>query len=180
MAGYTHTCAVCDAKLNVHERYVGRNLHCTECGTEFLADPSLIDDDTGGVDAFSRWVLAVFVLGIFGGLGWWIVQANEDFFADLFKPRRLAGHIAFLDLGNGLPVPAAPDSETVGIIVSAVENSDPGALQVLRAQGRLIEIASGTRVKVIERIRRDRAAKVRILVGPWTSRVVWVPVAALS
>ena len=40
MAGYTHTCASCEAKLRIHERYVGRVLHCTECGTEFLADPA--------------------------------------------------------------------------------------------------------------------------------------------
>jgi hypothetical protein len=183
MTGYTHTCASCDAQMNVHERYVGRVLRCTACGTEFLADPTLIDieDLLPERDRRSgRWLAAGLMVVVAGAFAWWLGQAGHGgVFSDWFRPRKGAGQMAVLALGSGEPVPAALDQETVGIVVSAIENPDPGALQLLRVQGRLIDVTQGTTVTIIQVVRRDRAARVRILVGPWTSRVVWVPAAAL-
>jgi hypothetical protein len=182
MAGYTHTCAVCEAQLKIHERYVGRTLHCTECGTEFLADPTLTDiDDTMVDDGRSRsWPLIVAIVFVLGVGALWLGQAHKSgLFSELFKPNRTAGHIAILEIAGRDTVAVALDSETVVFIVDALEDPDPGSLEALRAQGRMIEVVSGTRVKVIERVRRDRSARVRILTGVWTGRVVWAPAIAL-
>jgi hypothetical protein len=186
MAGYTHTCASCEAKLKIHERYVGRVLHCTECGTEFLADPGLadiddiIDDLVPDTKRSIPWLsilfgLSVVVIGVF-----FFGQTDPDgLFAGLFKPTRTAGQFAFLGLDGRDRVPAAMDRETVVFVIDAVEDNDPGSLQALRAQGKIIEVASGTKIKVIEIVKRDRMARVRILDGVWTGRVLWVPAVAL-
>jgi hypothetical protein len=71
------------------------------------------------------------------------------------------------------------DHETVVFVVDALEDSDPGSLQALKIQGRIIDVESGTKIKVIERVGRDRSARVRVLEGPWTGRVLWVPETAL-
>jgi hypothetical protein len=183
MAGYKHTCAVCDAQLKIHERYVGRTLHCTECGTEFLADPTLADiDDTIAEDRRSfPWLWAIVAVFVLAVAALWLGQAHQGgFFADLFKPNRTAGQIAVLELEGRDKVALALDSETVVFIIDALEDPDPGTFEALRAQGRMIEVVAGTRVKVIERVRRDRSARVRILTGVWTGRVVWAPAMALK
>lgn len=186
MAGYTHTCASCEAKLKIHERYVGRVLHCTECGTEFLADPTLADIDDIIDELVPQtkrsipWLpillgVSVVVIGVFI-----FGQTDPDgFFARLFKPTRTAGQFAFLGLEGKTRVPAAMDRETAVFVIDAVEDEDPGSLQALSAQGRIIEVAGGTKIKVIEIVRRDRMARVRILDGVWTGRVLWVPMAAV-
>jgi hypothetical protein len=187
MPGYTHTCASCDAKLKIHERYVGRTLHCTRCGTEFLADPTLADVDDIIDDLLPAkerrpfpwiWVLAAAAVLIVAGL--WVVQAHRaGYFAELFKPTRSAGQVAVLAMDDHGSVPAAMDRDTVVLIAAALEADDPGSLDAIRAKQRLLEVASGTKATVIEIQRSDRIARVRILTGPWASRVLWVPSVAL-
>jgi hypothetical protein len=186
MQGYTHTCAACDAKLKIHERYVDRVLHCTECGTEFLADPTLADIDDIIEDLIPEEKRSIPWLPILFGVSVVIIgvfifgQTDPDgFFAKLFRPTRTAGHLAFLGLEGRDRIPAGMDRETVVFVVDAIEDQDPGSLQALKAQGRIIEVADGTKVKVIEILRQDRMARVRILEGEWTGRVLWVPVMAL-
>lgn len=186
MKGYTHTCAACDAKLKIHDRYVGRALHCTECGTEFLADPTLADIDDIIEDLIPDhkrsvpwlWIVVGVVVVAVGAL--WLGQAQEGgFMARLFEPSHSAGQFASLELDGRERVPVAMDHETIVFVVDALEDEDPGSLDLLRVQGRIIDIASGTKGRVIERVRRDRAARFRILEGQWTGRVVWVAEMAL-
>ena len=186
MEGYTHTCASCEAKLKIHERYVGRALHCTECGTEFLADPTLADIDDIIEDLVPEekrsfpWLAILFGVSVMV-IGFFIFsQTDPDgFFGKLFQPTRTAGNFAFLRLDGVDRVPAAMDRETAVFVIDAVEDDDPGSLQALRAQGRTIEVAAGTKTKVIEILRGDRMARVRILEGEWTGRVLWVPILVL-
>jgi len=186
MQGYTHTCAACDAKLKIHERYVGRALHCPTCGTEFLADPTLADiDDIIDELVLDQkrsipWLPIIASLTLVVVAVWWLGQANQDArFSKLFKAKRTAGQFAVLAIDGQDRVPAAMDRETVVFLVDAIEDADPGSLEVLKTQGKIIEVTSGTRIKVIELVRSDRAARVRILEGVWTGRVLWVPELAL-
>jgi len=187
MQGYTHTCAACEAKLKIHERYVGRVLHCPTCGIEFLADPTLADiDDIMDEFAPDRkrsipWLPIILSLTLLVVAALWLGQANHDgLFSGLFKPNRTPGQFAVLSIEGLDRVPAAMDHETVIFVVDALEDADPGSLEALNAQGRIIYVASGTKIKVIERIRRDRISRVRVLAGTWTGRVVWVPDMALQ
>lgn len=186
MQGYTHTCAACDAQLKIHERYVGRALHCPTCGTEFLADPTLADiDDIIDELVPDRkrsipWLPIIMAVALVAVAVLWLGQAQEDgFFEKLFRPNRTAGHFGVLVIEGRDQIPAAMDHETVVFIVDALEDADPGSLQALKVQGRIIDVATGTKIKVIERVRSERAARVRILEGQWTGRVVWVPELAL-
>jgi hypothetical protein len=186
-SGYTHTCASCEAKLPIHERYVGRTLHCPHCGTEFLADPTLADvDDLMEELAEDRasggfpWLAVLIVVAAGAVAVWWLGQSeHHGMFSDLFRANPSPGQFAELGIDGEQRVPAAMDHETIVFIVAAIEDDDPGSIEALKVQGRLIEVASGTRVKVIERARRQGAARVRILDGQWTGRVVWVPDLAL-
>ncbi|MCU0303679.1 MAG: hypothetical protein MUC56_06450 [Thermoanaerobaculales bacterium] len=185
MAGYTHTCASCEAKLKIHERYVGRALHCPHCGVEFLADPSLadVDDLVEQLAPAPRrripWLGIGIAVVIFAAVVWVLATAADGPFAELFRPSREAGQFAQLELEGRQRVPVALDHETVVFVVDAIEDPDPGSLAALHAQGRIIEVASGTKVKVIERQRRSRTARVRIIDGVWTGRVVWTADLAL-
>ena len=187
MQGYTHTCAACDAKLKIHERYVGRALHCPTCGTEFLADPTLADiDDIIDELVPDRkrsipWlpIIAGFTLLVVAFL--WLGTADQSGpFSKFFKPERKPGQFAVLAIAGRDRVPAAMDRETVVFLVAAIEDADPGSVEALSVQGKIIDVTSGTRIKVIERVRSDRSARVRILEGVWTGRVVWVPELALE
>lgn len=187
MQGYTHTCAACDAKLKIHERYVGRVLHCPTCRTEFLADPTLADIDDIIDELIPEqkrsipWLPIIGLLTLFVVAFLWLGTANEDGpFSKFFKPKRTAGHFGVLAIEGSDRVPAAMDRETVVFLVNAIEDADPGSVEALSAQGKIIDITSGTRIKVIERVSSDRSARVRILEGVWTSRVVWVPDIALQ
>jgi len=187
IGGYTHTCASCEARLPIRERYVGRTLHCPHCGTEFLADPALADVDdlvddlaAGQQSRGFPWlaVLAVAAIGV--AAAWWLGRSDDSGpLGRLFRADPSPGQFAELRLDGRQQVVAAMDHETVGFIVAALEDDDPGSIQALQAQGRVIEVAPGTRVKVIDRVRREHAARIRILQGPWTGRVVWVPESAL-
>jgi hypothetical protein len=187
MTGYTHTCASCEAKLKIHERYVGRALHCPQCGTEFLADPALADVDdiieemAGGRERSIPWMPILAAVVLFAAAALVLGQASHGgLLAEFFKPVRTSGQFATLALDGRTAVPAAMDRESVVFVVAALEDGDPGSLQALSAQGKIIEMSVGTKVKVIEHVRRDRAARVRVLDGQWTGRVVWVPMMAVK
>ena len=187
MQGYTHTCAACDAKLKIHERYVGRALHCPTCGTEFLADPTLADIDDIIDELVPDRKRSIPWLPILAGLVFlvvafvWLGRANQDGpFSKLFKPNRTPGQFAVLTIAGQDRVPAAMDRETVVFLVNAIEDADSGSVEALSAQGKIIDVTSGTKIKVIERVKSDRSARVRILEGTWTGRVVWVPDLALQ
>jgi hypothetical protein len=167
--------------MKIHERYVGRVLHCPHCGLEFLADPTLADVDDLMEDLVPDdkrgfpWlvVVAVVVLAVAVVI---LGQARHSgLLADLFKPTRNPGQFANLLLEDRKPIPAAMDRETAEFVVAALEDADPGSLQALRVQGKIIDLAPATQVKLIERNRRNGSARVRVLEGQWTGRVLWVP-----
>lgn len=186
MQGYTHTCAACDAKLKIHDRYVGRTLHCPTCGTEFLADPTLVDIDDIIEELVPEkkrripWMPIIVGATLLVVVAWVLGQSDPDgFLATLFRPSRAAGQFVELRIDGRDRVPAAMDQETAVFVVNALEDADPGSLEVLRVQGRIIDVASGTQVKVIELVDRDGTARTRVLEGQWTGRVLWVPKMAL-
>lgn len=167
--------------MKIHERYVGRVLHCQQCGTEFLADPTLADVDDL-IEEFGDekkksfpWLAIlglVFVAVVVVLLG---QSKHTGFLAEILKPTRSPGQFAKLVLEDRKPVPAAMDHETVDFVVAALEDANPGSIQALRAQGKIIDLSPGLKVKLIEQNRRNGSARVRVLEGEWTGRVVWVP-----
>jgi len=185
MPGYTQTCPSCEEKLKIHERYVGRTLHCPHCGTEFLADPTLqdIDDlmEEMAPEEPRRFPLkGLLVVAVLGALLVVVGQSNHSgFLAEVFKPTRSQGGFAVVSFDDGRSVPAAMDRETIVVVVDAIEDGDPGSLQALRVQGLTVDVSPGTRVKLIELVKRDRIARVRVVEGEWTGRVLWVPDTAL-
>ena len=171
--------------MQVHERYLGRTLRCTSCRTEFLADPPIGNDDQsfetaeeeGEPKPSRRWILAVIVLLIpVVAVLWWLGQDQSGGFArSLFHVERSVGELGSLDAGAEGPVPVAFDRESVIVLLAAVDAGNPQGLQELRAAGRCLDVPSGTRVRVLEHGRKDPEARVRIVDGPWASRIVWVP-----
>ena len=84
MAGYIHTCANCGAHMQVHERYLGRNLRCTSCRTEFLAaipddvdivepPPEISDEDLPQREK-RRWMPWLLLLLPIAAFVWWLGQ----------------------------------------------------------------------------------------------------------
>ena len=70
---------------------------------------------------------------------------------------------------------AALDHEAV----AALETMGQGNVQInvgsLMDQSRYIELPSGTNVRILEYANKSKEARIRILEGPWQSKVVWVP-----
>ena len=107
---------------------------------------------------------------------WWLGQDQGGGFArSLFHVERWVGELGSLDTGGEGPVPVTFDRESVPVLLAAVDGDDPDGLQELRATGRCLDVPAGTRVRVIGHGRKDPEARVRIVDGPWASRIVWVP-----
>ena len=188
MAGYIHVCEGCGARMQVHERYLGKNLRCTSCRTEFVAGPAeqvvevepatpVVGDDKHPrpLVRFLPWLLLLIPLA---AVLWWLGQDQSGGFADrLFRAERSVGELANLHTGSSESVMVAFDRESVSTIVQAVERGNREGIRSLEAEGRCLGVPSGTRVRVLERSRRDPEARVRIVEGPWASRIVWVPAA---
>jgi hypothetical protein len=61
-------------------------------------------------------------------------------------------------------------------IIEAIEDGNAAELDRLKKSSRCIELPAGTSIRVLERRKRGVATRVRVLDGPWSSRIVWVPV----
>lgn len=63
--------------------------------------------------------------------------------------------------------------------VAALLTLGQGNVQVnvgaLMDQEKYIELPSNTNVRVLEYADKGRVARIRILEGPWQSRIVWIP-----
>jgi hypothetical protein len=184
MPGYVHTCSGCGARMQVHERYLGRTLRCTTCRTEFVADPvgAVVEVEPAAPDVgeeeprrsrrFLPWLLLLVPLA---ALLWWLGQDQSGgFAASVFGVERAVGDLATLDAGEGLPVPVAFDSDSVKVLVQAAAG-DPAGLEKLREEGRCLEVPAGTHVRILDLGSKALGARVRILDGDWASRIVWVP-----
>ena len=193
MPGYIHTCANCGAHMQVHERYLGRNLRCTSCRTEFLAEipddvevvepPPEISEDELTQPPRGHWVRWLLLLIPIAAVIWWLGQDQSGGFADsVFKGDRAMGAIATLGRGPDLRVYVAFDQEHAAELAKF---HDHGRIEdVYRdflAEGHCFEISPGTRVRVLAGTGGGGdEVRVRILSGPWESRIGWVPRAWLQ
>jgi hypothetical protein len=131
--------------------------------------------------ARSRRVRLGLVLGgiavTFGVLLWWLGGSREQGFgSSLFATEKQRLQIGELRFGDGPTVPVALDREAFDELVAAADSTDPAGLRAFRSSPRCLELPSGTRVRVLERRKYDPEARVRILDGPHSSRIVWVPI----
>ena len=187
MPGYIHTCGKCGAHMQVHERYLGRTLKCTSCRTEFEAvfpevaivdEPVLhIPDDGDAKPGFKRlipWLLLALVPVV--ALVWFLGQdQSEGPAAAVFREARSVGENATVDTGLGRPVLAALDHEAVAALQTIGQGNVQINVGALMDQDRYIELPSGTKVRILEYANKSREARIRILEGPWQSKVVWIP-----
>ena len=187
MPGYIHTCGKCGTHMQVHERYLGRALKCTSCRTEFEAVlpegaieeasplPTLPDEDAKpGAKRFIPWLLLALIPVV--AIIWFLGQDQSEGLAKaMFREGHSAGENATVDAGSGRPVLVALDHEAVG----ALQTLGQGNVQInvgsLMDQSRYIELPSGTNIRILEYANKGKEARIRILEGPWQSKVVWVP-----
>jgi len=182
--GYTHVCDACGAEVAVHERYVGRTLRCTTCGTAFLADPTLAEavrrargaarDRRRRRIARRWWIAAAAAAGValLVAAGWWLGRPE---FGEGLRPQLFYGQLVEV-AGTGERL-AAIDHAVVGDLVRAARTDDAGRLAAVAAEPGVIRIAAGTKLQVVEVRKRDRAVVVRVLDGIWTGRKVVIPTA---
>jgi hypothetical protein len=202
----SHTCTACGATMTVSERYYGRTLRCTACGEPFVArlplvqpsvppaathegpvapvpppqpaEPAAPPDDPA---ARSRRVRLVLVLGgiavALGALLWWLGGNREKGFgSELFRAEKQRTQIGALRFDDQPTVPVALDREAFEELVAAAGSANPADLKAFRASPRCLSLPAGTRVRVLERRKYDPEARVRVLDGPQSSRIVWVPI----
>jgi hypothetical protein len=168
--------------MQVHERYLGRSLRCTSCRTEFLAmlpaDAVVTDAAPVEIEVSAprrswtrhlRWLIALIPLVL---LVWWLGQEQSG---RLMGARRSVGEIGVLENDAGGPVVVALDPESAEVLVRAGDIVRGDELRFLIEQGRGVEMARGTSVRVLEIGGKGRMVRVRVIAGPWESRKVWVP-----
>jgi len=186
MPGYIHTCGNCGAHMQVHERYLGRTLRCTSCRTEFEAtlpegalveEPVLptLDDEKAkpGARRFLPWLLLLIPVV---ALIWFLGQDQSEGPASaVFREEHSVGENATVDTGSGRPVLVALDHEAVGALLTLQQGAVEISVGALMDQDRYIELPAGTGVRILEYANKGREARIRILDGPWQSRVVWMP-----
>lgn len=187
MAGYIHTCDQCGSSMQVHERYVGRTLKCTSCRTEFTAElpevgdvqelvPASVDESEPGKKT-NRIFLAIFLLIPLAGFIWWLGQdQSEGPASSAFREQHVVGEIATVDTGTDRPVLVALDHEAVGALVDMRTGAiQVGVTSLINDDNRFLELEAGTKIRILEYANKNREARVRIIEGPWESRIVWVP-----
>jgi len=201
----SHTCTACGATMTISERYYGRTLRCTACGETFVARlpmaPAQVQQPPTTVEpvapvpppqatapaappdpaARSRRVRVVVVVGVIavalGALLWWLGGNREQGFgSSLFAAEKQRLQIGELRFGDEPTVPVALDREAFDELMAAAGSGEAAALRDFRSSPRCLELAAGTRVRVLERRKYDAEARVRVLDGPQSSRVVWVPI----
>ncbi len=186
MPGYIHTCGNCGSHMQIHERYLGRTLKCTSCRTEFEAalpesgfseEPVLPAVDQKSKPAAKRFLPWLLLLVPVVAFIWWLGQDHsEGVGKTVFRTERPLGSNATLDTGLERPVLVALDHESVGALVDMQSGAiQVGVTSLMNNDERFLEIEAGTKIRVLEYANKSREARVRILDGPWESRIVWVP-----
>jgi len=202
----SHTCTACGTAMAIPERYYGRTLRCTSCGETFVARlpvaPAPVPPAATYAEpvapvpppqpaelvappdpaARSRRVRLVLVLGgiavALGALLWWLGGDREQGFgSSLFRAEKQRTQIGELRLDGEPTVPVALDREAFDQLLAAAASADPAALRAFRDSPSCLSLPAGTRVRVLERRKRGAEAQVRVLDGPQSSRIVWVPIA---
>jgi hypothetical protein len=124
-----------------------------------------------------RFFLAILVLIPVAGLIWWLGQdQSEGPGSSVFREQHVVGAIATVDTGTDRPVLVALDQESVGALVDMRTGAiQVGVTSLMNNDDRFLELEAGTKIRVLEYANKDREARVRIIEGPWESRIVWVP-----
>jgi hypothetical protein len=173
--------------MQVHERYLGRTLKCTSCRTEFeavlpegaIADEPVLttpDDEEAkpGAKRFIPWLLLALIPVV--ALIWFLGQDQSDGPAKaVFREARSAGENATVDAGSGRPVLVALDHEAVAALQTLGQGNVQINVGTLMDQDRYIELPPGTNIRILEYANKGKEARIRILEGPWQSKVVWIP-----
>lgn len=185
MPGYIHTCGNCGAHMQVHERYLGRTLKCTSCRTEFeavLPEGAVIDEpvlqvvDEQPKPGGGRLFLWLLLLVPVAALIWFLGQDQSEGPAKtIFREHHAVATNAAVDTGSGRPVMVALDHEAVGALLTLGQGSIEINVGSLMDQDRYLELPAGTGVRILEYADKGRTARIRILEGPWQSRIVWIP-----
>jgi hypothetical protein len=173
--------------MQVHERYLGRTLKCTSCRTEFeatLPEGAVTEDavlpevedvpSKPSATRFLPWLLLLLIPVI--GLFWFLGQDQSEGRAEtLFRDQVAAGDNANVDAGSGKPVLVALEYEAVAALLTLGQGNVQINVGALMDQDRYIELPSNTNVRVLDYTDKGRVARIRILEGPWQSRIVWIP-----
>ena len=136
----------------------------------------ILDDEEAkpGAKRFIPWLLLALVPVV--ALIWFLGQDQSEGPAKaVFRETRSVGENATVDTGAGRPVLAALDHEAVAALQTIGQGNVQVNVGALMDQDRYIELPSGTNIRVLEYATKGREAKIRILEGPWQSKVVWVP-----
>ncbi len=196
-ADYTHTCTACGSKMTVYERYYGRTLSCTECGEKFSArvpaaavqrvveEVAPVDEPSGlpEVDPEDRsrrrrrllWAAAGVLAATL--LVWWLGgDRDEGFGSSLFKTEKGRTQIGELVGPDDDIVMVALERDGLDGLIEMSRNDGEAIPAEVLSSPRYLQVAAGTRVRVLEKGRGGRT-RVRILDGPQNSRIVWVPIA---
>jgi DNA-directed RNA polymerase subunit M/transcription elongation factor TFIIS len=199
-----HTCTACGTVMHVAERYFGRALRCTGCGEEFTArlpvvrdvaagardgevqqdpaaaDPAAVVSRPGPASRPGRVRMVLILFGLLVGVAalvWWLGgDRGQGFGSSLFTAEKQRTQIGELRLDGEVTVPVALDREAFDQLQAAIRSGDRAEIQAFRASPRCLALPTGTRVRVLERRKRGTEARVRILDGPESSRIVWVPI----
>lgn len=194
---YSHTCTACGSQMTVYERYYGRRLRCTECGEEFDARvPAAVSPPTASGEpavaqspdlpepdpelrsrrrrhlavATAALVATVLLVLWLGG------DRDEGFGSSLFKTEKGRTQIGVLDRGSADVVMVALERDGLDELMDLSNDATVPVPDELLSSPRYLQVAAGTRVRVLERSRGGRT-RVRVLDGPQNSRIVWVPLA---
>jgi hypothetical protein len=192
--GYSHVCTACGATMQVHVRYYGRTLRCTTCRTEFVAKRPMIPPPAEEPaqprkrakrerrsPAFSaqmwRWVIvaAVLVAVVTVSLWWLGGDRKQGVGRELFAVTKVRTDLGVLRRDGDEHIVVALDREAVQELIGALRAGNQETIDALISSSRFIQVEPGTRIRVLERRKRGAEARVRILDGPWVSRIVWVP-----
>ncbi len=194
---YSHTCTACGSQMTVYERYYGRRLHCTECGEEFDArvpaavpppaaseelavapSPDLPEPDPEQRSRRRRRLLVTLaaLVAVVLLVLWLGGDRDEGFGSSLFKTEKGRTQIGVLGRGSADIVMVALERDGLDELMDLSNDAASPVPDELLSSPRYLQVAAGTRVRVLERSRGGRT-RVRVLDGPQNSRIVWVPLA---
>ena len=178
MPGYVHVCAECGREMVVPERFLGRELRCTGCGSGFSSAIPAAEivppaPAVRKATTWRRWMrpvsLAVALAVAVGGLALWLGGSRSEGPA---RPQSL-----ILGDGNRPSHYAAFDQSTLvevdRLLARPEAKREPQLRQLLDAY-RVIEVPSGTRVEVLVGGAGPAPMRVRLLTGRWAEKEVWV------
>ena len=137
--------------------------------------PTLPDEDAKpGAKRFVPWLLLALIPVV--ALVWFLGQDQSEGPAQaVFREQHAVGENASVDSGLGRPVLVALDHEAVAALLTFGQGNVQINIGSLMDQSRYIELPSGTKIRILEYANKGKEARIRILEGPWQSKVVWVP-----